>query len=185
MSTVERDRSRPVCVLVGPPGAGKSTVGRLLAAALDVDFRDTDAVVEEVAGKPVPDIFVDDGEERFRELEREAVTRSLREFDGVLALGGGAVLSEATRAALAGHTVVFLSVELADAVKRIGLGQGRPLLAVNPRAVLRHQLEQRRPLYQEVATVTVATDGRAPEQVVDEIVGFLAERRTAATPRDA
>lgn len=173
MSSVGRDRSGPVCVLVGPPGAGKSTVGRLLAAALRVDFRDTDEVVETVAGKPVPDIFIDDGEERFRELEREAVARSLREFGGVLALGGGALLSEATRTALSGHTVVFLSVELPDAVRRVGLGQGRPLLAVNPRAVLRHQLEQRRPLYRRVASVTVATDGRTPEEVVDEIVAFL------------
>ena len=90
-----------------------------------------------------------------------------------LALGGGAVLAESTRAALAGHTVVFLSVELPDAIKRIGLGEGRPLLAINPRATLRHQLAQRRPLYEQVATHTVATDGRTPEEVAAEIVSWL------------
>lgn len=161
--------ARPVCVLVGPPGSGKTSTGRLLADALGVAFRDTDADVEAAAGKPIPDIFLDDGEERFRELERYAVAAALATCDGVLALGGGAVLSEQTRAALAGHTVVFLSVELADAVKRVGLGQGRPLLAINPRATLRHQLDLRRPFYLEVATLTVATDGRTPAEVAHEI----------------
>jgi shikimate kinase len=161
--------ARPVCVLVGPPGSGKSSVGRVLARRWGVGFRDTDADIEQTAGKPIPDIFLYDGEDHFRTLEREAVAAALVGFDGVLALGGGAVLAEPTRAALHGHTVVFLSVELPDAIRRVGLGQGRPLLAVNPRATLRHQLEMRRPLYQQVATVTVATDGRTPEAVADAV----------------
>lgn len=165
--------SRPACVLVGPPGAGKSTVGQLVADALGVEFRDTDADIEAVAGKPVPDIFVDDGEPHFRTLERAAVAAALTSWQGVLALGGGAVLVGETRAALAGHTVVYLSVGLADAVRRVGLGQGRPLLTVNPRATLRHLLDQRRPLYEQVATVTVVTDGRDPAEVAAEVLAVL------------
>jgi shikimate kinase len=164
---------KPVCVLVGPPGSGKTSAGLALAEALGVPFRDTDADIEQAAGKPIPEIFFDDGEPHFRTLERAAVAAALASFDGVLALGGGAVLAEQTRAALAGHTVVFLSVELADASARVGLGQGRPLLAVNPRATLRHQLEQRRPLYESVATLTVATDGRTPAEVVAVILAGL------------
>lgn len=166
-------RARPVCVLVGPPGSGKTSTGLVLAGSLGVPFRDTDADVERVAGKPIPEIFFDHGEEHFRALERSAVATALAEFDGVLALGGGAVLAPQTRAALAGRTVAFLSVELADAVKRVGLGPGRPLLAVNPRATLKHQLDQRRPLYQQVATLTVVTDGRTCEEVAADIRASL------------
>jgi shikimate kinase len=163
----------PVAVLVGAPGAGKSTVGELVAARLGVDFRDTDADIVARAGKPISEIFVDDGEEAFRALERAAVASALESFDGVLALGGGSILSEATRALLADHTVVYLSVELSDAVSRVGLGAGRPLLSINPRATMRFLLEQRRPLYQEVATLTVVTDGRPAADVADEVLTAL------------
>lgn len=163
----------PVAVLVGAPGAGKSTVGGLVAAALGVAFRDTDADIEAAAGKPIPEIFVDDGEPHFRALERQAVATALASFDGVLALGGGAVLADETRALLRGHTVVHLSVELSAAVSRVGLGAGRPLLTINPRATLKYLLDQRRPLYQEVATITVVTDKREPGDIADEIVAAL------------
>jgi shikimate kinase len=163
----------PVCVLVGAPGSGKTSTGQVLATALGVDFRDTDADIEVTAGKPIPEIFIDEGEEHFRTLEREAVVSALGDFDGVLALGGGAILAEPTRAALAGHTVIYLSVELTDAIRRVGLGAGRPLLALNPRATLKYLLDQRRPLYQEVAAHTVITDGRTPEQVAEEILQLL------------
>jgi shikimate kinase len=148
-------------------------VGELVAAALVVAFRDVDADIEGVAGKPIPEIFIDDGEDRFRALERTAVADALATFDGVLALGGGAVMAAETREALRGHRVVFLSVELADAISRVGLGAGRPLLAINPRATMRYLLDQRRPLYEEVATVTVKTDGRTPEEVAAEVVEAL------------
>jgi shikimate kinase len=165
-----------VAVLVGVMGAGKTTVGAAVAEMLGVPFADTDTIIEERAGKPIPEIFVDEGEAAFRALERDVVAESLRGFEGVLALGGGAILDDGTRKLLAEHTVIFLSVELADAIKRVGLGAGRPLLAINPRATLRYLLEQRRPLYLEVATHTVITDGREPEEIAPEVVAFLSDR---------
>ena len=165
---------RPVVVLVGPPGAGKTTVGRALAQRLGVPWRDTDADVEAVAGKPIPDIFIADGEERFRALERDAVAAALAGYGGVLALGGGAVLADQTRALLREHLVVYLSVELPDALARVGIAGSRPLLLLNPRATLRYLLDQRRPLYQEVARYTVATDGRTPDEVTADVLRLLA-----------
>ncbi len=164
---------RPVAVLVGPPGAGKTTTGEAVAAILGVTFADTDSIIESRAGKPIPEIFIDEGEPAFRALERTVVAEALETFDGVLALGGGAILDENTRKLLVDHTVVFLSVELSDAVKRVGLGAGRPLLAINPRATMKFLLEQRRPLYTEVAAHTVVTDDRAPEDVAAEVAALL------------
>lgn len=172
--------TRPVCVLVGPPGSGKTTVGEQLAARLGVGFRDTDRDVEVERGVRVADIFVDEGEEAFRRYERAAVVRALAEHDGVLALGGGAVLDAATRQELSAHRVVFLSVGLADASKRVGLARDRPVLMANPRALLSALLEARRPLYDEVATVTVVTDGRDPTDITTEVeraLRSLAESR--------
>lgn len=160
-------------VLIGPPGSGKTTLGRLLAERLGVAFRDTDADVEAVAGKPVSDVFVEDGEDRFRELELRAVRAALAEHDGVLSLGGGAVLKEETQALLAGHTVVYLHVGLSDAVQRVGLASARPLLVLNPRSQLKKLMEQRRPIYERLADITVVTDGREPGELADEIIKGL------------
>ncbi|GAA2481016.1 shikimate kinase [Streptomyces thermolineatus] len=167
----------PVAVLVGPPGAGKSTVGRILAARLGADYRDTDADIEAGAGRTVPEIFVDEGEPYFRELERRAVHTALAEHTGVLSLGGGAVMDDGTRALLAGRPVVFLDVALADAVRRVGLDAPRPLLAVNPRQRWRELMEARRPLYTEVARAVVSTDGLDPEQVADAVLDALELRK--------
>jgi len=160
----------PRVVLVGPMGAGKTTVAGLLAEAWGVTARDTDADVEALDGRTIADIFVESGEEHFRALERRAVATALAEHDGVLALGGGAVLDLATRELLAGQTVVFLRVGLADAVKRVGLGTSRPLLLGNVRARIKALLDERTPVYESVATHVVETDGRTPEQVAAEIV---------------
>jgi shikimate kinase len=163
----------PLVVLVGPPGAGKTTVGQLLAQRRGVAFRDTDADVERAAGVSISDLFVDQGEPAFRDLERTAVQRALEDHDGVLAVGGGAVIDDDTRTRLATHRVVFLDVGLADAAARVGLNRDRPLLIGNPRAQLRVMLEQRRPLYDEVATLTVSTDGRSPEDVAADVEAAL------------
>jgi shikimate kinase len=169
----------PRAVLVGPMGAGKTTVGELLAAAWGVALRDTDRDVEESEGRTISDIFVESGEPYFRELERQAVKEALATHDGVLALGGGAVLDPGTRAALDGHMVVFLHVGLSDAVKRVGLGTARPLLLGNVRARVKALLDERLPLYQEVATVTVETDGVPAEQVAREVRERVERREQA------
>jgi shikimate kinase len=165
----------PRVVLVGPMGAGKTTVAELLGARWGVAVRDTDRDVEAAAGKQISEIFVDDGEERFRAMERAAVAEALAEHDGVLAVGGGAVLDEGTRDALTDHTVAFLEVGLSDAVKRVGLGVGRPLLLGNVRSRVKALLDERLPVYRSVATFTVATDGRTPEEVADEVAARVAE----------
>jgi shikimate kinase len=159
----------PLAVLVGPMGAGKSTVGALLAQALGVTARDTDADVEARAGRSVSDIFVDSGEETFRALEKAAVAEALATHGGVLSLGGGAVLDADTRALLADHRVIFLRVGLSEAVKRVGLGVGRPLLLGNVRSRIKAMLDERTPVYASVADLTVDTDQRSPEDIVDEI----------------
>jgi shikimate kinase len=165
--------TEPRAILIGPPGAGKSTVGALLAARLGVSFTDTDAEVEAVAGKPVGDIFVEDGEPAFRDMEREAVARTLQTANGVVAVGGGAVLDERTQERLAGRPVVYLETGFAAAAQRVGLAQARPLLLRNPRATLKALLDQRLPIYQKLAWITIPTDNQDPDQLAAEIAHRL------------
>ncbi|NUS78927.1 MAG: shikimate kinase [Streptomyces sp.] len=163
----------PRVVLVGPMGVGKSTVGQLLAERLGVRYRDTDDDIVAEQDRTIAEIFVDEGEPAFRAIEKAAVQRALAEHDGVLALGGGAILDEDTRASLAGLPVVYLSMDVEEAVKRTGLNAARPLLAVNPRKQWRELMEARRHLYEGIATAVVATDGRTPEEVTEVALDAL------------
>ena len=165
--------SGPQVVLVGAPGAGKTSVGRAVARELGVEFTDTDLAIEARAGKPVADIFVEEGEPAFREMERQAVARALVEESGVVSLGGGAVLDAGTRESLRGHRVVWLRVGLGEATKRVGLTGSRPLLLGNVRGTLLALLDQRTPLYEEVATDVVDTDGTSIDDVAQRVVTLL------------
>ena len=174
----------PVAVLIGAPGAGKSTVGRLLAVRLGVPFADTDELVETRAGRVIADIFTNDGEPAFRALEEDVVADALLTHGGVLALGGGAVLAERTRASLADHAVVHLAVGMAAGVRRTGLSTARPLLAgVNPRATFSALLTERLPVYRAVSRHEIATDELTPEEVTESVTAFLGRHgRTEVAP---
>jgi shikimate kinase len=167
--------SRPVAVLIGPPGAGKSTIAEALARELGVPARDTDVDVELSTGRAVADIFFEDGESAFRELEHAAVLQALAEHEGVLSVGGGAVLDPRTQEALRGHTVIFLDVRIADASKRIGLNRDRPLLLGNPRAQWTQMMDRRRPVYLDVSTARVVTDGLTAAEVTEKVLAALRE----------
>ncbi|MBA2812613.1 shikimate kinase [Streptomyces sp. KM273126] len=162
--------SAPLIVLVGPMGVGKSTVGQLLAERLGVGYRDTDDDIVAEQGRTIADIFVDEGEPAFRAIEKRAVRTALAEHAGVLALGGGSILDADTRAALAGLQVVYLSMDVEEAVRRTGLNTARPLLAVNPRRQWRELMEARRHLYTEIAHAVVPTDHRTPEEVTQAVL---------------
>jgi shikimate kinase len=167
---------RPALVIVGAPGAGKTTVGRVLARRLGVEFTDVDALIVERAGKAIADIFLQDGEDVFRAMEREVVAEALTGTDGVLALGGGSVLAAETRVRLRGHRVVHLMVGLADGLRRTGMSTARPLLAgVNPRATFKALLDARAPLYREVATVEIDTTRRSANQVARSVLEAVGE----------
>ena len=173
-------------MLVGPPGSGKSTVAAALARQWGVAVRDTDADIEAVAGKPIREIFVDDGEATFRAWEHDAVLQALREHDGVLALGGGAVLDPATQESLSGYrarggTVVFLDVSLRHAAPRVGFATSRPLLLGNPRAQWQQLMDARRGTYEAVSDMRLLTDDQTPEEVAAQIDAELAARGRGAT----
>lgn len=175
------DGPAPRVVLVGPPGSGKSTVAEALARQWRVAVRDTDTDVEAAAGKPIREIFVDDGEATFRAWEHDAVRRALREHDGVLALGGGAVLDPATQQSLSeyrahGGTVVFLDVSLRHAAPRVGFATSRPLLLGNPRAQWQQLMDARRSIYEAVSDMRLLTDDQTPEEVAAQIDAELAAR---------
>lgn len=164
----------PKAVLVGLPGSGKSTIGRRLAKALGVGLLDTDVAIEQRTGRSIADIFATDGEQEFRRIEEDVVRAALADHDGVLSLGGGAVTSPGVRAALAGHTVVYLEISAAEGVRRTGGNTVRPLLAGPDRAEkYRALMAKRALLYRRVATMRVDTNRRNPGAVVRHILSRL------------
>jgi shikimate kinase len=172
---------RGTIVLIGPPGAGKTTVGAVLARELAVGFIDTDAVIEATAGKPVSDIFVQDGEAEFRRLEREAVASVLGAGLGIIGLGGGAVMDTQTQTLLAGRRVVYLETSFPELARRVGLERPRPLLVgTNPRAQLKSLLEMRLPVYEGLAWLKVTTDAREPADIAREIVAAVSSLRSGS-----
>jgi shikimate kinase len=163
----------PALILVGPPGSGKSTVGRLAAQRLGVDFRDFDDDLERAHGLPAGELVVQLGREKFQESERELLTAILPEFTGVLALGGGTPTAPGVPELLRPFHVVFLDVDLEHLLRREGLVPLHPWLLPNPRAHLRELLNTRRPIYTQVAAVTVPTSDREPADVLADVLASL------------
>jgi len=161
----------PQAVLIGPPGAGKSTVGKALARSVGVGFLDSDSVIEKNAGKKISDIFVDEGEDAFRQLEYVALKTCLLDSNCILALGGGAPISDRSQNLLieSGAPIVFLDVSLSIAAPRVGFNRDRPLLLGNPRAQWQALYDVRRPIYEKLATITVTVDFVKLNDIVDEI----------------
>ncbi|MCF2706451.1 shikimate kinase [Arcanobacterium haemolyticum] len=161
-------------VFVGMPGSGKTTVGRAVALSLDVPFRDSDALIEETTGRTIPDIFAEDGEQEFRRIEAEVIATALVEFDGILSLGGGAVLTESTRRILRDHPVILIDVEHDELLRRVSRSHTvRPLLATDPSAKLAELKRDREPFYREVARHTVSSDDGPVERVVAAVLTVL------------
>jgi shikimate kinase len=165
----------PRVVLIGPPGAGKSSVGKSLARLLEEEFVDTDVVIATRENKSISEIFVDQGEPYFRKVEEEVLLDQLQNHAGILSLGGGAPLSPTAQSAIkqSGSTVVFLDVSLSAAAPRVGFNRDRPLLLGNPRAQWQELMNVRRPIYESLAQHQVVTDKLTPTQAATAIVTLL------------
>ena len=164
-------------VLIGPPGSGKSSVGKALSRKLSRPWIDTDTEVEFRAGKKISEIFLEDGEATFRAIESDVVDQVMGSEAGIVSLGGGSVLNEASQKRITtAKEVVFLDVSISNAAPRVGFNKDRPLLAINPRQQWLQLMEKRRPIYESLATITVSTDNKKPDQVADEIIEAIEQR---------
>jgi len=154
-------------VLIGPPGAGKSTIGKALAKEIATEFIDSDSEIERITGKKISDIFVEEGEAVFRKTEVEVVTALLDGFEGVIALGGGAPINTQIQEALTGveYPIIFIDVSISQAANRIGFNKDRPLLLINPRQQWMNLMSERRPIYEKLASQTVNSDSQKPHEV--------------------
>lgn len=162
-------------VLIGPPGAGKTTVGKALSKELDCVFIDSDKEIEVKSNKKIIDIFVEDGEARFRVIEEEVVTKILQDATGVLSLGGGAPMNNQIKQILSGapFPVIFLDVSISQAANRVGFNKERPLLLINPRQQWITLMSARRATYEALATEIISTDSKKPIEVAKEIMSIL------------
>ena len=168
----------PSVIIMGPPGAGKSSTARALAEIIEGEVIDTDQLIEEATGKRIPEIFTEDGEPYFRQQEEIAVERALRKESHrrkIISLGGGAVLSPLTQQRLQSSNgrTFFLNVSIAHAAPRIGFNRDRPLLVDNPRAKWVALMKERLPIYQSMADIEIDTDGRSAREVAQEIARML------------
>jgi len=165
-------------VLIGPPGAGKTSIGKALSKELELAFIDSDAEIERISGKTISEIFVDQGEAVFRKTEVETVTRILAEFDGVVALGGGAPINPEIQKVLLNseYPVIFIDVSISQAANRIGFNKDRPLLMINPRQQWLHLMSERRPIYEKLATITVSSDNSKPAEVAKTITDKIVSK---------
>lgn len=170
--------SKPQFVLIGPPGAGKSTVGKALAKLLQTSFIDSDNEIERAESKKISEIFLEQGEKYFREIERSTVLRLLVSHEGVLSLGGGSVMNDEVASELkqSGATVVFLDVGIAQASHRVGFNKDRPMLLVNPRQQWLALMEKRRPRYVELANIIISTDSHKPAEIASLIMSTFKAR---------
>ena len=165
----------PNLIIIGPPGAGKSSVGRQLGKVMQTPFTDTDKIIEERTGKKIAEIFLEDGEPIFRKIEREVVLEEIAKEEGILALGGGSILDAEVDKELSRlkSRVIYLEVSISNAAPRVGFNKDRPLLAVNPRQQWMALMEKRRPIYERLAGHKVSTDNKKPSEVVKEIQGLI------------
>ena len=165
----------PRAIFIGPMGSGKSTIGKAVASALGLPFRDTDSIIEEREEMPVSQIFIDKGEDYFRTVEKKVLRDELLNDGSILALGGGAPISVDAQSALkvSSAPVIYLDISLASVAPRIGFNRDRPLLLHNPRGQWQTLMELRRPIYESIANVVIDVNGKSQKQIVEEALGAL------------